>query len=62
MDTPVLTPAPAGMPGAPVPAARPLRHALARATDLAEGIVYWGILAFGLSFPVLAALYALVKY
>ncbi len=60
MNMPVLTPAPAG--GSPVPVGpAPARRRLARAMDLVEGVVYWGILAVGVGFPFLGAAYAFIR-
>lgn len=59
MNVPLIQP-PAAT-GGPLPPVEPLPAAVgssARAISILEGIVYWGILAFGVMFPFGGALYA----
>ena len=66
MDTPF--PAPALAAGAPAALQQPVlvpalpRRTLRRISELAPSILYYGLVAFGMIFPVVATIYALIVY
>lgn len=62
MNVPLIQPQAAA--GGPLPPVDPLhaaRGGYARAISILEGIVYWGILAFGVMFPFGGAIYAWLR-
>jgi hypothetical protein len=62
MNVPIIQPpAAAGGPSPPVDPLQVAGHGYARVCGVLEGIVYWGILAFGVLFPFGGAIYALLR-